>query len=1175
MGKESADRQILDFAVRLDNNDAIKAVAEMSKGITALTKKKFDFGKNFGSKELEAFQKTIKQSTQDTEALRDALSDAGKFSRKAAEQGGALAKRFDAAKKAAQQLNKVTAAHRKNIRAAEKQGKSGADMDALQKTAQADMKKARAEVMRANRELTKATHEQGVPKTLAKHKSNQERVKNFAETWDWAKTGEDIGGGITDVLSSMRAKDLGGIAKGVSSMVGGSFKAVAQKATHWAASKNTDSLAAGKGPAGGAAGGILQMANKMSGLVGSLGKLTPLLTLASAAFAGLVKLVLDVEAQAKKFNKDLLETASTAEILYDNMGDSEKASKSLGKTLRNIRDDAFDWKANNSWGISAEDHKRVLNTLTSEGVSLKGLQQDFKNAANAAADSSQQVKGFGDVVHMSIAYSRLFGVSLDQITQFQSEMMTELGQSLTSTQIQFSRMTKAATESGISANKFFGIMRSVSSDLSLYHTRLEDVTATLKTLGRVMSPKNAAKYLQTATQGLKQMGEADRLRATMLAGTDYSKKVLEEDISDKSTDMLNEIAKKIGGSVDEAKILLDGGKIDRGGSKKGLDDLVEGAGKYREAAMEMQMDKNELASGGQMGVGVAAANASLGASFDIKKAELKRFGGADKLKDMTGIKGYAARQVTGISQEEFRSMAKMEAGIDSQRELMKQDLKINGKNSKLFLRSGIKVKDNASPEDMAAAVDSASTNRILNSMTDTESEALIEGSRQKDFAEKTSENTHSMLDKLENIFDALFNYIYNILVDIWEGLSKSIPSFLGGKSQKEISMQKEIMKSRDPGIHAMWNSSNGNAGTFKNKIKDSDQGKNFEKALLSYGETTKKIMELDRKQNASDTKQEDRDKYKAEKEALQEQMRGVTGAVDQSLTKGDRDTIEQLAKTKGMSKDQITKLIDSFDKGLGVTSSLQNAGANEQFIGEFQKELINLVDPEEYGKAVVSSSNKAGTTSPMQASAPAAPQSAIPGGSAPVTSAAPSSPASPGSASNKAAVATASATQDTATNTATTATSLQSGVPLAPQTMTDMGKSVLDAVRQALFEYYMYKDIKPQDMMAKIGGKDGSGFTATGTLQDARSRLMPNADGGVVTSIGSDGMAVVSPAAGEGLASIGKGETIVPAGGGKSGGGGDNIQLNFNGSYTNGMKEMLRREVPKLILEYKKREKYT
>jgi hypothetical protein len=61
-----------------------------------------------------------------------------------------------------------------------------------------------------------------------------------------------------------------------------------------------------------------------------------------------------------------------------------------------------------------------------------------------------------------------------------------------------------------------------------------------------------------------------------------------------------------------------------------------------------------------------------------------------------------------------------------------------------------------------------------------------------------------------------------------------------------------------------------------------------------------------------------------------------------------------------------------------------------------------------------------------------------------------------------------------------------------------------------------------------------------GVLPDTAIQAAGNAVGGLVTSI-RGGLAQVSPAPGEGLASIGRGERIVPAGGG--GGGGSSVRV--------------------------------
>ena len=135
-----------------------------------------------------------------------------------------------------------------------------------------------------------------------------------------------------------------------------------------------------------------------------------------------------------------------------------------------------------------------------------------------------------------------------------------------------------------------------------------------------------------------------------------------------------------------------------------------------------------------------------------------------------------------------------------------------------------------------------------------------------------------------------------------------------------------------------------------------------------------------------------------------------------------------------------------------------------------------------------------------------------------------------------------------------------------------MEKSVLEAARQALIEYAMYKDMKSDEIRKAIDtGKvdpkmlGNSMLTDTGVGGVAAPK---NAAGGVVTGIGSNGMAAVSPAPGEGLASIGPGEKILPAGGG---GGGSSVNITVNGSKELG--DWLRPKVIDWVREYDRRKK--
>lgn len=66
------------------------------------------------------------------------------------------------------------------------------------------------------------------------------------------------------------------------------------------------------------------------------------------------------------------------------------------------------------------------------------------------------------------------------------------------------------------------------------------------------------------------------------------------------------------------------------------------------------------------------------------------------------------------------------------------------------------------------------------------------------------------------------------------------------------------------------------------------------------------------------------------------------------------------------------------------------------------------------------------------------------------------------------------------------------------------------------------------------------------------------------------GLAMVQASAGEGLASIGRGERIVPAGGGAT-----NVSVAVNGIGGRDLEQLIRARVIDGIAEYKRRERYT
>jgi predicted DNA-binding transcriptional regulator len=138
-------------------------------------------------------------------------------------------------------------------------------------------------------------------------------------------------------------------------------------------------------------------------------------------------------------------------------------------------------------------------------------------------------------------------------------------------------------------------------------------------------------------------------------------------------------------------------------------------------------------------------------------------------------------------------------------------------------------------------------------------------------------------------------------------------------------------------------------------------------------------------------------------------------------------------------------------------------------------------------------------------------------------------------------------------------------------------KGALEALRKGLFEYAMYTAEDPAKFLENISK---SGFEEVGKLADAfkdnpnQSLLQKNATGGIVTSVNGGIAQIKQLPPGEGLASIGPGERIIPAGGG-GGGPGGGVTVNVNGIGGADLANYLKAKIADAIYEYKRKEKFT
>jgi len=681
-------------------------------------------------------------------------------------------------------------------------------------------------------EATGATRE--VERRAEKAKSQKEGIEKVFEFSKNYKMGEDISEGIKDGLGSLSGKDLLGVGKAGFKLSASLLKGVGAKVLPGIIRK---SAIAGvglsrkggslqrlgkktKGPKGlglkalgGTLKGLGRVMKSIGPLIGTLAKMGPLLAASASIFMAIVKLIMDVEAAAKGMNKEILEGAGTADMLYQRGKNSVDAFKKLDGTLDSIRGNATDIRENLKWGTNADDIIKTTNALSQQGVSFSGMEQSFEGAGNSADEASRQVQSFGDMARMSLGYSRLLGVSINEITDLQAEMFKDIGISLSGTKLEFARMTREAAESGIGTNKFFSILRGVSSDLSLYTTRIGQAATMLKLMGKVMSPRSAAAFMSSISKGMKGLTAQDRVQKVLLAGAGKARSIAVKDIESKQRGFIGDLQKSLSTGSDKARV-ADLVKKAIGGNKESYKELQkvitqmpqDQQGALRETLSSMKMMQKSLSSGGTLGLQQAVNDFSMGATAELKIAGFQRFGGKKKLREMTGDEIFRAVQGTQSTDEEFKQFAMLEESIDNQRDRMVDILKTSDKSklTKDDLDLWGKMQEKGLTDQ--SAVSKTTSQDIIDTIETGEDKALEEAKRQQKLAMETSKATMTVADKMGVVIEGIFEYLYvklkgvlDVINDFIDLIADSNLFLTGDPRAESKEMEENLLKNKDAG----------------------------------------------------------------------------------------------------------------------------------------------------------------------------------------------------------------------------------------------------------------------------------------------------------------------------------------------------------------------------------------
>ena len=1179
----ATDRENIELAfnIELETRRAMGAISKIDKQLRKTVSSKLQI-KAFDSKSLRDFNRQLVHSRTTLRAISFSMSP--KMRKK-------FDKDFQDMGKAYKGLTHTVSKEQLKIQKLERKLRKTSDKEqkvALEEQLKQERKASSKLVRLAQRDYTRKRSafgskliKSGASKHLEKRAEAAKASQEFIEGIKSHKTGAELAEGFKDAVSSMAGKDIFGLAKAGGRVAGSLLKGFAKMSM----AKGAGISAKGAEMGGGMGADLKGLGGAMKGIGPLLGVLSRVGTL-MGAIAGpvmaLVKLFLDADAAVKEMNKTVLEGGSSWDTYAASGRNVDAGMDHLDKSLRRLRDETTDLDMNMDMGTTAKDHQQVINTLEREGITLENLTKSYAH--------------YTDISKQSIVYSRLFGVSVDEIAQMQAEMMQQMGSGLNDLGKEFDMIGRAAEDSGIAQNKFFAMLRGVSSDLALYGVRIGETTKMLGQLGKVMSPRTADKFLKTFAQGFKGQSVQDRLKSMLLGGP-AAIKAVQNSISEQITDLVKQVQKAVPGiDPDSAKALL-AGKHAGGTSLKKLEKSgkVQGAGAMIEAFQKLEMAAKQSKQGAY-GAAQAAEMAGGYSAYKAKKAGL-RIGGAKSFNeaDTGGVRGHTAAVLAAGDEDQLEAFKGIERAIEQQKndligaiddpdggkdiiEALKRADKFDEKaykNDKNYLKNQVK---SMSEDDLWKSLDQKSAD-------DGKSQAEKDAESMKKMGALQGKRTQGMLEKLDLIFDTLYNYIYGIMTDIYSALK------FGGD------LQKKIYKSGNKELIQAWGKSGGDEAKFMGELANSATGKKMGGVLAS-------------------DKQEDAVK-KGDLEKL----------ISSKFDSGSALAVDQLfraMKEQKLTAAQQEAVTTGMHKGGGLRQGVKEAGLTaQQEAAIFAK--VALWGTQASTRAdIIEDASKilgigGGPSVTSDTTALASPTSAAPTGQ----QAAAAKSENPGTGGAAVPVAAPSPAASAATPGGGGFFS-QNASPVQLPDEQKMSEAVMDQVdftggsvvnslqdlwkamrmkgikldkvqlkgeyqdviykgaQQALFEYALYTAQDPADTLKKM--KD-SGFGGLGGMvsdfQKQQDQAAANkqdtlvgkahAAGGIVTGI-SGGLANINPAPGEGLTSIGRGERILPAGAG--GGGAGDIHLHVDGIGGADLANYLKGEIARGVHEYKRREKF-
>lgn len=470
-----------------------------------------------------------------------------------------------------------------------------------------------------------------------------------------SESAEEFGESLGEHFEKIKSGDISGLLKAAGRRISTGGVQAGQKAGETTGAKSK------------AFEGISQVLGKLGPAVVALGAV-------AAGIAAVIKIMIDADAKAKELNRTLLESGAAVgdlTVAYSSAGDA------IDRTRRAFVGGEGAFAFNRIWGTTADDHLKVLGAYAEAGLTLQKLARGTKTAG-------EEMERYRDATAHALTFSKLLGVSTNEVAAATAGYMEDLGLSLQGVQNRFAEVELAARESGFGTKRFFTTILQATSGLTGYNVRLNQAASLLRTIGKVLGPRAGGELLAQLQKGFGGESIQDRYRRLLITGGKTTGRVYKAE----ATGAVEELAKRVAeaSAPQQAAVArsLKAFGVDLAGGKAaaqfGKLSAGQQAGLLGKARLEgvtdelVQVIRTAVATSRGAAGGLATragelGNIGAGGTLALKLLEAQRITGAP-LHKLQGPAAIAAQNITGITGEEFTQLVKLsESFADTEKRL--------------------------------------------------------------------------------------------------------------------------------------------------------------------------------------------------------------------------------------------------------------------------------------------------------------------------------------------------------------------------------------------------------------------------------------------------------------------------------------------------------------------------